>query len=150
MTDLAALFPESETEVPEAVRAECSLFTITSRLLFLVGQEIIKSKYFLQIIWLLSFALSLILNPSTNVPVASMRIPAVIPLYLPWVRQCFRQLIWGFWPKKPNKKVYLTPKTFSVNPVRVCPTIQNRFNLRRVAEKEFAEYRELLYVKECS
>ena len=81
MTDLAALFPESETEVPEVVRAECSLFTITSILLFLVGQEIIKSKYFLQIIWLLSFALSLILNPSTNVPVASMLIPAVILLY---------------------------------------------------------------------
>ena len=47
MTDLAGLFVESEIEAPEVVRAKKSLFTIISRLLFLVGQEFIKSKYFL-------------------------------------------------------------------------------------------------------
>jgi hypothetical protein len=50
MTDLAGFFAESEIEVHEMVRAENSLFTITTRILFLVGQEIIKSKYSLQII----------------------------------------------------------------------------------------------------
>ncbi len=46
MTDLVGLFAESETEIPEIerVRAENSLFTILSRILFLVGQEFIKSK----------------------------------------------------------------------------------------------------------
>ncbi len=39
MTDLAGLFVESEIEAPEVVRAKKSLFTIISRLLFLVGQE---------------------------------------------------------------------------------------------------------------
>jgi hypothetical protein len=76
-----------------------------------------------------------------------MLIPAVMCLYLPWVGQCFRQLIWKFWLKKPKKKVYLTPKTFSVNNDRVCPTGQNHFNLRRVAEKEFADYQESLRLR---
>jgi len=83
MTDLAGLFAESEIEVPEMVRDEDSLFTIISRILFLAGQEFIKSKNFLQTIWLLLFTLSLILNPSTNIPVATMLIPAVMCLYLP-------------------------------------------------------------------
>ena len=137
MTDLAGLFAESETEIPETkeVRAENAPFTILSRILLLVGQKFVKSKYFLQYIWLSFFTLSLILNPPTNIPVASMFIP-VIYLYLPWVGQYCRQLIWRLWPKKPKKRVYLTPKTFSANLVRVCPTRSNRFNIRLTADYE--------------
>jgi len=58
-------------------------------------------------------------------------------------RAVLQTLIWKFWLKKPRKKVYLTPKTFSVNHVRVCPTGQIRLNLRRVAEKEFANYKKM-------
>ncbi len=90
MTDQAGLFAESETEVLKMVRAEDSLFTILSGILFLIGQEFIKPKYILQTIWLLLFTLSLILNPSTNVPVATMLIPAVMCLYLPWEGQYCR------------------------------------------------------------
>ncbi len=107
MTDLAGLFAESETEVNEIVWVKGSLFTIVLRILFLVGQEFIKSKYFLQTIWLILFTLSLILNPSTNVPVATMLIPAIMCLYLPWVGQYCRQLIWRFWLKKTKKKFIL-------------------------------------------
>jgi len=76
-----------------------------------------------------------------------MLIPANMCLYLPWVGLCCRQLIWRFWPKKTKKKVYLTPKTFSANHVRVCPTGQNRFHLRLVAEKEFADYQKSLTLR---
>jgi hypothetical protein len=138
MTDLAGLFAESETEIPETkgVRAENSPFTILSRILLLVSQKFIKSEHFLQYIWLSFFILSLILNPPTNIPVASMFIPIAIYLYLPWVGQYCRQLIWRFWLKKPKKKVYLTPKTFSANLLRVCPTRSNRFNMRLTADYE--------------
>jgi hypothetical protein len=112
MTDLAGLFAESEIEVPEMVRDEDSLFTIISRILFLVGQEFIKSKNFLQTIWLLLFTLSLILNPSTNIPVATMLIPAVMCLYLPWVGQYCKQLIWKFWPKNQIKTFILLQRYF--------------------------------------
>jgi hypothetical protein len=37
---------------------------------------------------------------------------------------------------KPKKKVYLTPKTFSANLVRVCPTRPNCFNFRLTADYE--------------
>ncbi len=50
-----------------------------------------------------------------------MFIPTVMYLYLQWVGQYCRQLIRRLWLKKPKKKVYLTPKTFSANHVRVCP-----------------------------
>jgi hypothetical protein len=138
MTDLAGLFAESETEIPETkrVRAENSPFTILSRILLLVGQKFIKSEYFLQNIWLSFFILSLILNPPTNIPVAFMFIPVAIYLYLPWVGQYCRQLIWRLWLKKPKKKVYLTPKTFSANLVRVCPTRPNSINMRLIADYE--------------
>jgi len=124
MTDLAGLFAKSETEIPEMemVRVDNSLFTILLNILFLLGQEFIQSKYFLQTIWLLLFILSLIINPSTSVPVATMLIPAVMCLYLPWVWQYCGQLIWRLWPKKSKKKVYLTPRTFTANHVGVCPT----------------------------
>ncbi len=138
MTDLAVLFDESETEIPETkrVRAENPHFTILSRILLLVGQKFVKSKHFLQYIWLSFFILSLILNPPTNIPVASMFIPIVIYNYLPWVGQYCRQLIWRLWFKKPKKKVYLTPKTFSANLVWVCPTRSNRFNIKLTADYE--------------
>jgi hypothetical protein len=149
MTNLAGLFAESETEIPEIerVRAENSLFTILSRILFLVGQEFIKLKHFLLNIWLSFYILSLILNPPTNVPVATMYIPIVMYLYLPWVGQYCRQLIWRLWFKKPKKKVYLTPQTFSANRVRVCPTGQNRFNFRQIAEKEFTDLKKSIQLK---
>jgi hypothetical protein len=62
----------------------------------------------------------------------------------------FQTIDLGVLAKKPKKKVYLTPKTFFVSPVRVCPTRQNRLNLRRVAEKEFAEYRESLRLRNAA
>jgi len=37
-----------------------------------------------------------------------------------------------------------------VNHVRVCPTGQNCFNLRRVAEKEFADYQETLRLRNAA
>jgi len=43
-------------------------------------------------------------NPSTNVPVATMLILAVMFLYLPWVWQYCRQLIWKLWLKKTKEK----------------------------------------------
>jgi hypothetical protein len=114
MTDLAGLFAESETEIPEIerVRAEDSPFTILSRILLLVGQKFIKSKYFLQNTWLSFFILSLILNPPTNVPVAIMFITTVMYLYLPWVGQYCRQLILRLWLKKQRKKFILLQRHF--------------------------------------
>jgi hypothetical protein len=75
-----------------------------------------------------------------------MFIPIVMYLYLPWVGQYCRQLIWRLWFKKLKKKVYLTPKTFSAN-VRACPTGQNRFNLRLIAEKGFSKSKNLERMK---
>ncbi len=68
-------------------------------------------------------------------------------LYLPQVGQYCRQLIWRLWSKKPKKKVYLTPKTFSANHVRVCPTGQNHFNFRQIAEKEYADFKKSMQIK---
>jgi hypothetical protein len=65
-----------------------------------------------------------------------MFILIVIYLYLPWVGQYCRQLIGRLWLQKPKKKAYLTPKTFSANLVRVCPTRPNRFNMRLSADYE--------------
>jgi hypothetical protein len=146
MTDLAGLFTVSETEIPETkrVRAKNSPFTILSRILLLVGHKFIKSEHFLQYTWLSFFILSLILNPPTNIAVALMFIPTVMYLYLPWVGQYCRQLIWRLWLKKPKKKVYPTPKIFSANLVRVSPTRSSRFNLRLTADYErFVQMKQL-------
>jgi len=57
------------------------------------------------------------------------------------------QLIWRLWSKKPKKKVYLTPKTFSANHVWVCPTGRNCFNLRQIAEKEYTDFKKSIRFK---
>jgi len=104
MTDLAGLFVESEIEAPEVVRAKKSLFTIISRLLFLVGQEFIKSKYFLALH--IAVILRIILDTQSFCQCTN-GIYALTSSYVPLFaigRTLFLQLIWNLWLKNQRKE----------------------------------------------